>query len=410
MKVFEPGSIGTLELKNRIIRSATGEGMSDERGFPKRDLTDLYLRLAKGEAGAIITGVVGVQADGRVPNMPFLHSDEYIHPYREMNTELQEHGTPIIVQLGHGGANIFLDKADEMSVGPSAYTEPPFNLRRARALSDEEIRKLVDSFVMAIARAKKAGFRGVQLHAAHGYLLQEFLSPRINRRLDTWGGSVENRFRVIGEIVHGAREKVDMFPILVKYSAYDYDKGGISLDEGLRIAELMQKSGVDAIEVSCGGMLSGFSCVRTSRPPIEAMMEYIPQLKSQPVIKRFLGRTALRLAYRRYPQLHNYNVSAAEKVKHTVDIPVIVVGGIRKLGDIEDIIANNRADFVSMCRPFVIEPNIVQKMRSGQQTESRCIDCGYCLYGLFSGTLRCHHGKIGRSGTTHRLNDDSSSS
>lgn len=398
MKAFEPASIGTLHLKNRIIRSATHEGMSDEKGYPRRDLTDLYVRLAKGEAGAIITGVVAVQANGRLAaNQAMFHGDEYIQLYQETNAELQEYGTPLVLQIGHAGANTLMKVTGHPAVAPSPY-KWPLNLQYARALTEEEIQEVIESFVQAIIRAKKARFEAVELHAAHGYLLHQFLSPRTNRRVDGWGGSTKNRFRIVKEIVQRARDKVGDYPILVKHSAYDYEKSGISLDEGVTVAELMQEVGVDAVEVSCGGILGAPSAVRWPRFPIEAMMEYTPQLKALPVLKRLAVRSALKLSRKARSPLHTYNVPAAERIKRNVHIPVIVTGGIRRLSEIEDIIGSDRADFVSLCRPFVIEPNIVQKLRSGQQAESRCINCGYCLFGVASNGLRCYYGKLRRSG------------
>ncbi len=287
----------------------------------------------------------------------------------------------------------------KMTAGPAVAPSPykwPLNLQYARTLAEEEIEEIIGSFVRAIIRAKEAHFQAVQLHAAHAYLLWEFLSPRMNRRVDGWGGTTENRFRIIKEIVERARDKVGNYPILVKHSAYDYEKNGINLDEGVRIAELMQKAGIDAIEVSSGGILAMPSPVRWPRIPIDAMMEYVSQLKALPGYKKLLVRTAYKLRRNEYPPLQNYNVPAAEKIKRNVDVPVIVVGGIRRLSDIEDIIINNRSDFVSLCRPFIIEPNIVRKLKSGEQVESRCINCGYCLFGVMSNSLRCYYGKLRR--------------
>ena len=396
MKVFESASIGNLQLKNRIVRSATYEGMSDEKGYPLKELTDLYVRLAKGEAGAIITGVVAVQPNGRLgTNQAMFDGDEYIECFRKMNAEVQKHGAPVVLQIGHGGAGTLLKMTGEPAVAPSAYRWP-LNLQYARTLTKEEIWEIIGSFVHAIIRAKEAHFQAVQLHAAHAYLLWEFLSPRMNRRVDIWGGTTENRFGIIKEIVQKARESVGTYPILAKISAYDYERNGIDLDEAVRTAELMQKAGIDAIEVSSGGILAMPNPVRSPRIPIDAIMEYVPQLKALPSFKKLLIRTACKLRRNEYPPLHNYNVPAAERIKRNVDIPVIVVGGIRRLSDIEDVINNNRSDFVSLCRPFIIEPNIVKKLRSGEQAESRCIDCGYCLFGVTSNSLRCYYGKLRR--------------
>jgi 2,4-dienoyl-CoA reductase-like NADH-dependent reductase (Old Yellow Enzyme family) len=210
------------------------------------------------------------------------------------------------------------------------------------------------------------------------------------------GGSTENRVQIIKEIVQTAKEKVGPYPILAKFSAYDYVKNGIRLDEGVRIAELMQGSGVDAIEVSCGGMPGGAGTTRWPKTPVDAMVEYVPALKALPGYKKLLLRAVLKLREKEYPPLHNYNVAAAEEIRRNVDIPVIVVGGIRRLSDIEDIIGSNQADFVSLCRPLIIEPNLVEKFRSGKQAESRCINCGYCLFGVTSNSLRCYYGKLRR--------------
>jgi 2,4-dienoyl-CoA reductase-like NADH-dependent reductase (Old Yellow Enzyme family) len=394
-RVFQETTLAGLKLRNRIIRSAThDEGTTTEDGFPTEELEKLYIRLAKGGVGAIITGYVGVQQDGKAcNNMRMFDHDRYMDHYKNLNLKLKEYETPLILQVAHGGGQTSSVITGGEIVAPSRL-KYPLSANTARELSDTEIRIIINNFVKAIERAKTAGFDGVQLHAAHGYLLSEFLSPHMNRRKDSWGGSLENRFRIIKEIIECAREKVNKFPILMKFCAYDGDRNGMRIEESIQIASLFQKAGGDAIEVSSGGIRDGFSSVRVRETPLKAMFTLIPQLSNMSSLKKSIFKFIIPLGLKKQSQLYNFNVKAAEKIKSEVDIPVIVVGGIRKLEDINEIINQNKADFISMCRPFVIEPDIVNKFASEKQNESRCIDCGYCLFGVSSQQLKCYYGKL----------------
>jgi 2,4-dienoyl-CoA reductase-like NADH-dependent reductase (Old Yellow Enzyme family) len=394
MKVFEESTIAGVRFKNRIIRSATHEGMGDAQGHPRPELTSLYKKLANGGVGAIITGYASVQKNGKTfPNMRMFDDDSYIDEYRDINAAMNELATPLFIQLAHGGGQTASFITGEKAASPSPYNSL-FYMRRSRRLKDNEIEEIITNFVKAIERAKKSGFSGVQLHAAHGYLLNEFLSPAVNKRNDKWGGSFENRFRIVAEIMEKARQKVGDYPIFVKFSAHDGDKGGIRIDESIKIAELLQKAGCDALEVSCGGINDGLNSIRTTAIPTEAFIEMVPWNQSLAALVKAIFKITLPPLVKMYTPLHNYNVEAASEIKKHVDIPIIVVGGIRKLADVEDIIEKQKADYVSMCRPFIIEPDLVNKFESGKQTESRCIDCGYCLPGAIGQPLRCYYGKL----------------
>lgn len=393
-KLFEETSFAGMKMRNRFIRAATHEGMGDKEGRPMPSLTDLYLKLAQGGVGAIITGYAAVQKNGRtLMNMRMFDSDDFIDDYKNMNFQLSQLGVPVIIQLAHAGGQTSKRVIGEQPVAPSKRKFPLFS-SIARELGESEIEKIIDNFTQAIERSKKAGFSGTQLNAGHGYLLGQFLSPHTNMRNDRWGGNVENRFRILSEIIHKSREKVGNYPILVKYSAYDGDKNGIRLSEGIKIAEMFQRSGYDAIEVSCGGIEDHYNTMRVPKIPMDAMLALVPWFSSISKPKKFLMKTLGELLVKpRFP-LNNYNVDAAAEIKKTVDIPVIVIGGIRRLKDIENIISEHKADYVSMCRPFIIEPSIVNKFESGAQVESKCINCGYCVFGVTGNKLRCYHGKI----------------
>ena len=386
--------IGSIELKNRILRSATQEGMGDEFGKPLKELYGLYENLAKGGVGAIITGYVPVKQNGKaVINMRMFDKDEYVDDYKELNIKLKHYNTPVILQIAHGGSQTSskITGTIPLSVSPTKS----FYGEKCKELEDDEIEDMIGCFVQSIERAKKAEFAGVQLHVAHGYLLSEFVSPFLNKRRDKWGGNVENRFRILKEILQRSREKVGQFPIWAKVSAFDEKRERKELDEMIKGCQMLQESGCDAIEVSCGyGFRDGFDTIRVPSIPAEAMLALLPNFKNYSPLKKRIFKIALPLVIKKFEPLHNYNVGSAERIKKNLDIPVIVVGGIRKLTDIENIIETRGIDFISMCRPFIIEPNIVNKFQEGKATESKCIDCGYCLLGVGTRKLRCYFGRI----------------
>jgi 2,4-dienoyl-CoA reductase-like NADH-dependent reductase (Old Yellow Enzyme family) len=394
-KVFERSVIGSIELKNRILRSATHEGMGDQYGKPLKELYDLYEKLAKGGAGAIITGYVGIKQNGKtVVNMRMFDKDEYVADYKPFNLKLKNYNTPVILQLVHGGSQT----SSKITGGVLLSASPTKNYfgERSKEASESEIEDIIDCFVKSIEWAKEAEFTGVQVHAAHGYLLSEFLSPFLNKRKDKWGGNVENRFRILKEILQRSRRKVGHFPIWVKISAFDENRNRKELEEMIEGCQMLQESGCDAIEVSCGYGLKDFDTIRVPNIPVDAMLALLPNFKKYSLFKKSVFKIVLPLLIKKYEPIHNYNVKSAERIKKNVNIPVIVVGGIRKLEDIKNIIENTEIDFVSMCRPFIIEPNIVNKFQEHQSVESKCIDCGYCLLGVASKKLKCYFGKIER--------------
>ena len=334
-KVFEKSMIGTIELKNRILRSATNEGMGDKSGKPLKELYDLYEKLAKGGVGAIITGLAGIKQNGKASfNMRMFDKDEYVDDYKDLNLKLKNDNTPIILQIAHSGSQTSSKITREIPLTVSPMKN--FYGERCKEANESEIEDIIDCFVKSIERAKKAEFTGGQLHAAHGYLLSEFVSPFLNKRRDQWGGNVENRFRILREILQRSREKVGRFPIWVKVSAFDEKRNKKELEEIIKGCQMLQENGCDAIEVSCGyGFKNPFEMVRVPKIPVEAMLVLIPNFRNYSSLKRVLFKIMVPLVIKKYKPIHNYNVNSAERIKKNVDIPVIVVGGIRKLSDIE---------------------------------------------------------------------------
>ncbi len=395
-QVFEPVTIAGIQFRNHIIRSATHEGMADETGHPTEQLNDLYLRLAKGGVGGIITGYAGIMQQGKCDNhnMLMIDNDELIESYKSIVDAVHSHGTPIILQIAHAGCQTSSSVSGMTPIAPSQIKNKIYPNDIPLEATEEDIENIIEQFAQAAKRAQTAGFDGVQIHVAHGYLLSSFLSSYSNRRSDKWGGSLENRYRIADNIIRKIKDSVPGYPVFAKINAYDFRKNGMRIEESHEIAKMLQQSGCDAIEVSCGVMEDGLCMSRGPEVPEDALLAYSPSLRDQsPWIKKML-KPFIRFIFPARKPIRNYNLSAAERIKNAVDIPVIVVGGIRNKNDIDDIIDNTKADMVSMSRPFIIEPDIVKKLEDGTQDESRCIDCNYCLIAAQVNSLRCYYGKV----------------
>ena len=394
--VFDPVRLADMTLKNRVVRSATHEGMADEHGFPTESLKKLYVRMAKGEVGAIITGFAGVRADGRCvePGMSMIDDDRSIPHYKELTDGVHAFGTPIILQIAHCGRQTRSKVTGFPTVAPSALRDGFFREDLPVALSADGIKEIIDCFVSAVARAKEAGFDGVQLHLAHGYLLSEFLSSHSNRRKDEWGGSTENKFRIVEQIFERVKDRVGDFPILAKINAHDSRKNGMRVKEAVEIARLLEKSGCAAIEVSCGTAEDGLYFMRTKELPIDPILQYMPLFKKMPGLLKAVAKPLARKLIRQPKPLVKYNVDAALEIKKSVRIPVGVVGGISNLAEIKSIVEDHSLDFASMSRAFIIEPDIVGKFKKGAQVQSKCIKCGYCAVIGEERPLKCYYGRM----------------
>lgn len=393
-KVFEPFPLAGITFPNRIIRSATYEGMSGSDGTPTAQLTKKYIALARGGVGGIITGFIGVNEQGRSgSNMSLLSSPKNIQAYANLTQKVHEFGIPIIAQLNHSGGQGNPNEIGMPIVAPSKISD-----YKAIAMTQSQIIEVIDAFVQAIINAQAAGFDGVQIHMAHGYLLSEFVSPRMNRRTDEWGGSTENRFRIIKAILEKARNAVGNYPILAKINGYETLKRGVTIEEATKIAELLEQYGCNGIEVSNGTIKAGLATMR-GKVPWEMIVAQNVRLNRMP---KFLKSVIGTIAEKTFPQPQPkalYNLDAATAIKKAVQIPIIVVGGITNINDIETIIHQHKSDLVSMSRPLILEPDLVNKFRTNQQTHAKCIQCNFCIIGVESAPLRCYYGKVPNSAT-----------
>ena len=242
--LFDETKISGIPVRNRIIRSATHDGLADENGAPSEKLIAKYESLAKNEVGCIITGYAAVSRNGvsPYPRMMKIFDDGVIGKYKELTDAVHRHGAPVILQIAHCGRQTSSKAIGMQKVAPSNVLHA-FYPDKAKVLTESEIHEIISDFVAAAIRAEKAGFDGVQLHGGHGYLLHDFLSPYGNRRKDKWGGSLENRCRIVELIIRGIKEKTNL-PVWIKLSAEDNRKGGMNIHSSVEICKRLEAAGV----------------------------------------------------------------------------------------------------------------------------------------------------------------------
>lgn len=346
-KLFEATEINGMHLSNRFVRSATWEGMAGDDGSVTPALVDLMSQLAKGRVGLIISSHVYIKPEGQaLPKQVGLYKEELIDGFRQMTRAVHDQGGRIVIQLAHAGYFANPELTGQSPLAPS-FVEG-FSKTPCKEMTGKDIRELIEAFGLAARRAKEAGFDGVQIHAAHGYLLSQFLSPLFNKRTDEYGGALGNRGRVIREVLQKVRSGVgNNFPVLIKMNSEDYLEGGLGLEDSLKIGTLLQKDGLDAIELSGGTLKSG--PLNPSRAGISS------------------------------EEKEAYFLEAANAFKKELTIPLILVGGIRSLPVAERLIDQGIADYISMSRPFIREPGLIARWKSGDVRRASCLSDNLCF-------------------------------
>jgi 2,4-dienoyl-CoA reductase-like NADH-dependent reductase (Old Yellow Enzyme family) len=352
-----------MTLRNRFVRSATYDGCAGTNGHVSQKQLEMFGELARGGVGLIITGITYVHPSGQIsPFQNSLASDDCIPGFRRLSETVRKEGAKIAVQLFHAGretAKTFKPQSKQ-ALAPSLLTDDPNFHAPHRAVTEEEIWEIVRAFGDAARRAREAGLDAVQLHAAHAYLLSQFLSPMTNRRTDQWGGNLENRLRLHREIYRAIRaEAGEDFPVLVKIGVEDSFPGGLEYREGKRAAQYLAEWGFDALEISSG--LRGVGYENTEfRPGIN-------QLEREAYFREW-----------------------CKDIRRSVSVPVIMVGGLRTFDLMEQVIRNKEADFVSLCRPLIREPGIINDWKNKDPHRAACISCNKCFDALLKGEgLHC---------------------
>jgi len=388
--LFTPIKMGGLEIKNRFIQSATYECLSDTKGEVTDELIRRYRNLAQGEVGLSIPGHMYVHPLGQGHgHQTGIHHDGLVPGLRKLVEAVHHEGGKIVFQLGHGGLQSHKSIIGRSPLGPSAIKTDPLAFFKPKAMRGEEIQEAIQAFGQAASRAVEAGADGVQLHAAHGYLINEFLSPFFNCREDEWGGSDENRFRFLKEVVLTVKKVLpDGRALLIKLNTHDHTpRPGVTPSLAVRYARWLVELGIDGLEVSCG--TSAFSPMNSLRGgiPVEDF------LRSFPWWKKPLGRLMIKKWIGQYNLEEGYNLEAAKMIRPVLNgIPLLLVGGLRTKAKMEEILENNYADGISMSRPFIREPFIVKKFREGKADAVACVSCNKCAASVIKNEmpLRCY--------------------
>lgn len=366
-----------MEIKNRFVRSATHEAMATETGEVTDKLVRMNRNLAKGGVGLVIPGYAYVQASGRTYKYQNgIHDDDTIPGLERLVNAVHEEGGRIVLQLVHAGRQTTKSVIGNSPIAPSSVGRDPVNQVKPKEMTVEEIHDVIRAFGDAARRADEAGADGIQIHAAHGYLVNQFLSPFFNRREDEWGGSAENRFRFLKEVITETRSAISKGKaVLVKLNTNDHTpQEGVTPPLAVEYAKWLVDLGIDALEISCGTGMYSFMQMCQGEVPMKELLQGLP------LWKRPFGWFMLRKFVGKHDLQEGYNLDAARMIKPVLGtVPLILVGGLRRMAHMEEVLEQGYADFVSMSRPFLREPSLVKKFQNGETEASACISCNRCL-------------------------------
>jgi len=385
--MFTPVKIGTMEIANRFVHSATYEAMATEDGDVTDALIKRYTTLAKAGTGLIIPGYLFVHPLGRaMPKQTGIYSDAMIPGLKRLVEAVHGYGGKIALQLAHGGMQTSKAFIGQAPLGPSGGLRNPMTFHKCKEMTQDQIEEAIGAFSQGARRAAEANADAVQIHAAHGYLISEFLSPFYNRRKDAWGGSDEGRFRFLKEVIQETRKVLpDTMPILIKINTNDFTpKEGVTPKVAKRYAGWLRNAGIDGVELSCGTFFT-FHVVRGEIPSNEIA-------KTLPGWMRPLAKLQFRKLRRPCGFSEAYNLPAAEIIKPELgEVPLMLVGGVSRLTQMEKLVEGKSADLISMCRPFIREPLLVKRFREGTADEASCISCNKCFAAVANNLpVRCY--------------------
>jgi 2,4-dienoyl-CoA reductase-like NADH-dependent reductase (Old Yellow Enzyme family) len=373
--LFTPQKIGNVEIKNRFVRAATYEGMADESGRVTDGLVSVYSSLAQGDIGLILSSFMYVHPLGQaLKNQIGIHRDDVIPGLSRLARAVHDGGGKIAFELTHSGRQAKPELIGKRPLGPSAkHRDPTFFIKPAE-MTGKDIREVIAAFIAAAKRAVTAGGDIIYVHAGGGDLLNQFLSPYFNCRRDEWGGSVENRFRIVREIIESVKASVSNVPILVKMNAEDFTPApGITPDLAKEYTARLAEIGVDALELTSGIKFYNFMNCWRGEVPIKELMRALPAWK-KPIgfikMKRWAGN---------YNLIEGWNLDYLRMVKPvTGKMALFLVGGMRRIEHMEEVLKKGEADFICLCRPFIRQPGLVKKFREGLK-EGTCRSCNRCF-------------------------------
>lgn len=347
-RLFETTRIKSMVMANRLVRSATWTGLATPHGSCTAALTRAMLELVEGGAGLVITGHAYIHRNGKAgPAQLGIYSEDLVPGLRELTSAVHDKGGVIALQIAHAGLHADTHLTGLQAIAPS-IPKGETGSKNLRKMGPKDIKAVVRGFAASARRAREAGFDAVQIHAAHGYLLSQFLSPYYNRRKDQYGGMLDNRVRIVTEVLDAVRAEVgEDYPVLVKLNSEDFLEG-CTRDEMLKTAVVLQEEEVDAMEISGGTMDSD-----DLGPVRQGTLEF--------------------------EEDEAYYLDAATWFRANLSIPLMLVGGIRSYRVAEALVEQNIVDYVCVARPLIREPDLFRRWREGDRRRAACVSCSRCF-------------------------------
>lgn len=383
-KLFTPAKIGPVELRNRTIRSAAFEGMGRDNG-PTPMLRDYHISVAKGGVGMTTLAYAGINRSALSFKTQLWLRQEIVAPLREITDGIHEAGAKASIQIGHCGNMTHRSTAGCIPVGASTG----FNLYSptfCRRLRKDELKQMAKDFGTAVNTARDAGFDCVEVHAGHGYLISQFLSPYTNRRRDEFGGSLENRMTFmkmcLEEVMKSAGSDMG---VLVKTNMRDGFKGGLEIDDCLAVAREIERCGVHAMVLSGGFVSKAPMYVMRGRMPVYSMTHYMKQLWL-----KYGVRLAGKYMIPSVPFRELYFLDDARRFREALDLPLVYVGGVISRANADEVLDREGFDFVQMGRALLNEPDFVNRMRNDDTHRCGCDHVNYCIARMYSREMACH--------------------
>ncbi len=382
-RLFSPARLGPIELRNRVVKCGTNEGMS-RHGLVTEPLIEWHREFAAGGVGMTTLAYCSVSADGRTfPHQ--IHMREEARPgLRRFADAMHAEGARASIQIGHAGWFASPHATGTAPVGPSRSFSPHAQAF-SRAMVDADFTRLTGDFAGAARLAVEAGFDAVEVHIGHGYLLNQFLSPYNNRRRDQWGGSLENRARFPRQVLDAVRHAAGpATAVYAKLNMEDGFRGGLELEDGIQVARWLEQDGsVDALQLTGG---------HTTRTPFFLMRGAVPlreMVRNQHHWARRLAMSVFgRLLIREYPFSEAFFLPQAQRFRSALRLPLMLLGGVTRLETMERAV-DSGFDFVALGRALIRDPDLVRRMQSGELTASRCVPCNLCIIEMERGGTRC---------------------
>jgi 2,4-dienoyl-CoA reductase-like NADH-dependent reductase (Old Yellow Enzyme family) len=410
--LFEPLAFRSLTVKNRLFRSNISGRFDNYDGSGTRARVNWEERFARGGVGAVVSSYVPVHKRGRIlPNYAMIDRDERVPFWRAVGEAVHRHDCAFILQLSHSGRQQDVGGVENRGLKALSSTSKtePFHGFQCQAMTPAEIREVVECFAAGARRAREAGLDGVELHAANGYLITQFLSSGINDRRDEYGGPLENRARLLLDIIRAIRREVgDDFHLQVKISAVDHnnavifwEKKGNTLSDSVQVCRWVQEAGADAIVVSTGSMFPHPRNPAGGLPVDVAAETYDSMLSSglytfrNYLLARYkLGRPIFRALWNRTVRnvtVEGISLADAREIKRAVSIPVLSTGGFQTASVIRDAISSGACDAVTIARPLIANPDLPKQFAAGKDRPDRpCTYCNKCLVNVIENPLGCY--------------------